>query len=132
MKKVYLNTPEEVIKALKDGKEVCIEDDNVVYKMVEDIIIGTKEEFTYVGDSILMMDKPYILEEEQIKLEVGKFYRTRNNSKVCCYFVNPRDVDKGYCCNCVIVGTENYLYYKKTGRFTDKESQWDIVEEWKD
>ena len=43
MKKVYLETPEDVIKALKDGKEIKNEDEynKYSYKLVDGFIVNT-------------------------------------------------------------------------------------------
>lgn len=40
MKKVYLETPEAVIKALKEGKEIK-DEDGYSYKLVEGFIVNT-------------------------------------------------------------------------------------------
>ena len=46
MKKVYLETPEAVIKALKEGKEVRAEN-NYSYRIVDGFIVATDaNEFT--------------------------------------------------------------------------------------
>lgn len=47
MKKKYLNTPEEIIKALKEGKVVYVQDTNINYKMVENHICSFDEAGCY-------------------------------------------------------------------------------------
>lgn len=84
MKKVYLETPEAVIKALKEGKEVR-DDNNYSFKIVDGFIISTDENEFFVGDNISSGYKPYILEEEPFKIEVGKWYKTRDHQKARCY-----------------------------------------------
>ena len=84
MKKVYLETPEAVIKALKDGKEIKNEDEynKYSYKLVDGFIVNTVGNNFIVGDDISNIDNhPYILEEEPFKIEVGKFYKTRDGRK---------------------------------------------------
>ena len=92
MKKVYLETPEEVIKALKDGKEVKNEDEynKYNYKLVDGFIVNTVGNNFIIGDDISNIDnQPYILEEEPFKIEVGKWYETRDHQKVRSFKINP-------------------------------------------
>jgi len=77
--KKQLNTMEEVIKALKEGKEV-IDNDNIKYKMIGGIICGNSN----INVSILYVDyKKYFIEvEEPIKFEINRAYKTRSGEKV--------------------------------------------------
>ena len=84
MKKVYLKTPEAVIKALKDGKEVRDKYGSIC-KLVDGIIISKLNDFFEIGKPIRSVNQPYILEEEPLKIEVGKWYETRNHQKARCY-----------------------------------------------
>ena len=84
MKKVYLETPEAVIKALKDGKEIKDQYNNS-FRIVDGFIVATYEDDYYIGYTIHSINKPYILEEEPIKIEVGKWYETRDHKKARCY-----------------------------------------------
>ena len=86
MKKVYLETPEAVIKALKEGKEVY-DNDNYSYKLIDGIIVSKRgSEYHSIGDSIYCDGNPYILEQEPLKIEVGKWYETRGHQKARCYY----------------------------------------------
>ena len=89
MKKVYLKTYKAVIKALKEGK--VIKDDNgYSYKLVDGFIVSTYKNHFIVGDNIFNIDNhPYILEEEPLKIEVGKWYETRDHQKARCFKINP-------------------------------------------
>lgn len=85
MKKVYLNTPEEVIKALKDGKEIFLEEGGAgKVKLIDGLFVKEWNDQFNINYTINLRDKPYILEEEPLKIEVGKFYRTRRGDKVVC------------------------------------------------
>lgn len=84
MKKVYLETPEAVIKALKEGKEVRDKYGSIC-KLVDGIIISKLNNFFEIGKPIRSVNKPYILEEEPLKIEVGKWYETRDRQKARCY-----------------------------------------------
>lgn len=91
MKKVYLETPEAVIKALKDGKKVR-DAYGSICKLVDGIIISKLNDFFEIGKPIRSVNKPYILEEEPLKIEVGQWYETRDHQKARCY-----NVDSGVC-----------------------------------
>ena len=86
MKKVYLETPEAVIKALKEGK-VIRDENNYSFKIVDGFIVATYDGYFYIGYTIYGIDKPYILEEEPLKIEVGKWYETRDHQKARCFMV---------------------------------------------
>lgn len=87
MKKVYLETPEAVIKALKEGK--VVKSQNVKYKLIDGIICSFHEEYGRklwtVCNSIYEYEKPYIDEPEPLKIEVGNWYETRDHQKARCY-----------------------------------------------
>lgn len=89
MKKVYLETPEAVIKALKDGK--VVKSKNVKYRLIDGIICSLNEEdgrtMWTVGNSIFEYEDAYIDDTEPLKIEVGKWYKTRGNQKARCYFI---------------------------------------------
>ena len=82
--KKYLETPEAVIKALKDGKEVRDKYGSIC-KLIDGIIISKLNDFFEIGKPIRSVNKPYILEEEPFKIEVGKWYKTRGHQKARCY-----------------------------------------------
>ena len=84
MKKVYLETPEAVIKVLKEGKEIKDQYNNS-FKIVDGFIVATYDDDFYIGYTIHSINKPYILEEEPLKIEVGKWYETRDHQKARCY-----------------------------------------------
>ena len=87
MKKVYLETTEAVIKALKEGK--VVKSENNKYRLIDGIICSFHEEYGRkmwtVCNSISEYEKAYIDEEEPLKIEVGKWYETRDHQKARCY-----------------------------------------------
>lgn len=89
--KKYLETPEAVIKALKAGK-VIKDEDGYSYKLVDGFIVAADKNDFIVGDSIFSVNTPYTLEKEPLKIEVGKWYETRDHQKARCY-----NVDSGVC-----------------------------------
>lgn len=134
MKKVYLETPEAIIKALKEGK--VVKSKNVKYKLIDGIICSFHEEYGRklwtVCNSICEYEKPYIDEPEPLKIEVGKFYRTRNGSKAFVY----AKADKGkYNYWAVIVNSiidENFCCTVDGTYSVGKESKKDLVAPWEE
>ena len=128
MKKAYLKTPEAVIKALKDGK--VIKDDNgYSYKLVDGFIVSTYKNHFIVGDNIFNIDNhPYILEEEPLKIEVGKFYKTKNGRKA---WVVSRQQDEHYPYIIAILDEVDAYAVTKDGRFyDDRPYSFDLVGQW--
>ena len=85
--KKYLNTPEEIINALKEGKEIKNKV-NWSYKLIDGVIVvfyNGESDFE-VNALIRSHEELYIEEVEPLKIEVGKFYRTKGNKKAYVYF----------------------------------------------
>lgn len=125
MKKVYLETPEEVIKALKEGKEVRDKYGSIC-KLVDGIIISKLNGFFEIGKPIRSVNKPYILEEEPFKIEVGKWYETSGHQKARCFIVEKER------CHFTI---DNYCHFftNKNGVYVDNEtSQYNIIGPWEE
>ena len=125
MKKVYLETPEAVIKALKEGKEVR-DENNYSFKIVDGFIVATYYDYFYIGYTISGIDKPYILEEEPLKIEVGKWYETSGHQKARCFIVEKER------CHFTI---DNYCHFftNKNGVYLDNEtSRYNIIGLWEE
>ena len=130
--KKYLRTPEEIIVALKEGKTVkCT--DGAKYKLENGFIVEHAKDGGWTINSTLYDFPNYYTEEpDGLKLEVGKFYRTRRWEKVIClcqrgdYYIHKL--------NSYIVG----YWVDKTGRalfngipeMTETDS--DVVALWED
>ena len=88
MKKVYLNTVEEVIKSLKNGESVYSDTyEQPILYMIDGIIISeykSGNKFINSGSIEFKENKLYRIEKEPIKMEVGKFYKTREGDKAVC------------------------------------------------
>lgn len=126
MKKVYLETPEAVIKALKSGKEVR-DENNYSFKIVDGFIVATYDDDFYIGYTIAGLDKPYILEEEHLKIEVGKWYETRDHQKARCYYAGEETAFFSIDNNSLPLGV--YL----NGRlYKDMETPLDIIGPWEE
>ena len=125
MKKVYLETPEAVIKALKEGKEVR-DENNYSFKIIDGFIVATYYDYFYIGYTITGLDKPYILEEEPLKIEVGKWYETSGHQKARCFIVEKER------CHFTI---DNYCHFftNKNGVYLDNEtSRYNIIGLWEE
>ena len=125
MKKVYLETPEAVIKALKEGKEVR-DENNYSFKIINGFIVATYYDYFYIGYTISGIDKPYILEEEPLKIEVGKWYETSGHQKARCFIVEKER------CHFTI---DNYCHFftNKNGVYLDNEtSRYNIIGLWEE
>lgn len=81
MTKKYLKTPEEMIDVLQAGKK--IEAGDFEYRLVGEVIIAINktDKSWAVNAGIYSDDIPFIDEPEQLQLEVGKFYKTRDGRK---------------------------------------------------
>ena len=91
MTKRYLKTPEEVMQALKEGKTV---ETNMKYYVLKDGLLNCYAKnktgsWWTVNSAIYASDMPYVEEEEPLKIEVGKWYETRDHQKARCFKVNP-------------------------------------------
>ena len=116
---------------MKEGKDVR-DKYNYSFKIVDGFIVATYYDDFYIGYTIHSINKPYILEEEPLKIEVGKFYRTRNGSKAFVY----AKADKGkYNYWAVIVNSiidENFCCTVNCTYFVGKESKKDLVAPWEE
>lgn len=129
MKKVYLETPEAVINALKEGK-VIKDDIGYSHKLVDGFIVSTYKNHFIVGDNIFNIDNyPYIL-EEPLKIEVGKFYKTRDGSKA---WVVSRHQDEHFPYIIAVLGKVDAYAVTKDGRFyDDRPYAYDLVAPWEE
>ena len=129
MKKVYLETPKAVVKALKEGK--VIKDDNgYSYKLVDGFIVSADVNEFFVGDNISSGYKPYILEEEPLKIEVGKWYETRDGRKAFVYAKIGIDCPYPFCV--VKAGKLDAYNVNEEGKQAADEQPLDLISPWKE
>lgn len=135
--KKYLKTPEEVIDALEAGKVIHHSKDNRTFLMNRKYIVRQcSSGVVYFGAQIEMDGYPYIEVEDpkpEIKLEVGKFYKTRDGRKMFCY-CKQKESDAPF--RCVSVGTcdTNSYSFREDGNYLGNgvPSYFDIVSEWEE
>lgn len=84
--KKYLKTPEEVVKALKAGKTVY--SDCGEYRMIDGFIVYEGGSVCTINADLNLLESPFLKEAEPLKIEVGKFYKTRGDKKARCYYAN--------------------------------------------
>lgn len=135
MTKRYLKTPEEVIQALQDKKEVFDFLDNN-YKLVNGIIIYRTQKGGWgINAHIGHADKLYVDEPEPLNLEVGKFYKTRRGDKAIVLYINDKADAGCWPVLVAVVGKVNCSYsVSKTGVYysSGRNTVWDIVAPWED
>ena len=126
--KKYLKTPEAIVDALRQG-EIVVTKSGEKLSLYNGIIIGKFKTGYLINSCITGTDEPYIEEPEPLKIEVGKFYKTRAGEKARCYYDNgqkaffTRDGQAGY----LEVSSETGCFWE------DKdESLLDIIGPWED
>ena len=99
----YLNTPEEITAALKEGKVVLDRTGNK-YKSINGFIVvsyisGGWGVDPFIGNHAGL----YVDEPKPLKLEVGKFYKTRDGRKALVYG-KYKETNEVYPYTVVVVG----------------------------
>ena len=132
--KTYLKdlTPEEVIRRLKTGEVLKEDDSKTITKLVDGVWC------TYCQNGAIVLNDDFILDSDarqynyfetpdELKLEVGKCYKTRDGRKAFVYkYDNP--VFQG-----VLVESDGLLSWGKDGRvFISREDDLDLISEWSD
>ena len=132
--KTYLKdlTPDEVIIRLKAGEVVKHEKGNYEKKWIDGIICTIFNAGGFVINDCLGCDESaYFETPDELKLEVGKKYKTRDNRTVFIYNFDEK-LDYPFCG--VIMGTSDCCYnWGKNGRFYySEETEDDLISEWSD
>lgn len=131
--KKYLNTPEEVVQALQEGKKVHT--DFMEYWCTRGVFfsLNKKDDYICINSNISFLhDYMYVEEPEPLKLEVGKFYRLRNGRKAIVANVDE-DISRHPAFVAVIGGGNNSYWVSKTGKYSScSESEWDLVAPWEE
>lgn len=132
--KKYLKTEEEVTQALREGKTV--QTNEMEYGIINNLIVGFDKivREISINPAIRLSEKPYIEEPEPLKLEVGKFYKTRDGRKGFIYGEYCGNNKLEYPYSAVIVGTpcSECLVTREGKQLLDKESATDLVAPWEE
>lgn len=83
--KRYLNTIEEIAEALQNEKVVFIGNDDNQLKLVNGIMFKFNGKITINPSILFEPNHIYTYDVEPLKLEVGKFYKTRDGKKAFVY-----------------------------------------------
>lgn len=130
--KRYLHTPEEVMQALKEGKTV---ETDMKYYVLKDGLPNCYAKnktgrWWTVNSAIYDSDRPYVDEPEPLKLEVGKFYKTRDGRKA---WVVAYKQSYQYPYYVAVIGQVGTYAVLENGYFGfDKPSPEDIVAPWEE
>lgn len=139
--KKFLNTTEEVIKELKNGKTVYEADyPFYYYKMIDGIICGKIGKYAQLSINLsIYMDAKYYIEEEEkpltieeersLTIEVGKCYRTRNGKKAFCYYKGEYKLYPNH----IVISNVGCHTCTEGGLIAEgEENDMDIVDYWED
>ena len=130
MKKVYLKTPEAVIKALKEGKTVKCIDCGDKYTLENGFLVEKSKGTWTINPPLYGFPGYYTEEPDELKLEVGKFYKTRDGRKA---WVVSRHQDEHFPYIIAVLGKVDAYAVTKDGRFyDDRPYEFDLVAPWEE
>lgn len=130
--KTYLKdlAPEEVIRRLKAGEVVKHEKGNYEKKWIDGIICTIFNSGGFIVNDFLREDESaYFETPDELKLEVGKCYKTRDGRKAFVFFYDE-DENEYYVC---VQGINDVMYFNGDGSMdVDQEHDLDLISEWSD
>lgn len=129
--KRYLKSPEEVIDALVAGKVVCDEDSQ--WKLYKGFIVRKDNGFdNWVANDALssVFAGLYVDEPKPLKIEVGKFYKTRDGEKVIVLSDECKEKDYPYSIAVVGKWTKPYTLRKNGCVYEHGANAYDIIAPW--
>lgn len=124
--------PKEIVSRLLRGEEA---ENNMGFSLcsINGILCSsTSDGKTVIGACIGVSDfeNLYFSYPDKLKIEAGKFYRTRSGDKAICLFINESETN--YPCRMAIIGKDIFLDVNKAGfEFDGSEEPNDIIEVWK-
>ena len=131
--KTYLKdlTPDEVIIRLKAGEEVNASQSKVKYKVIDGVLCGlwSDGEIDYNARIIGNKERVWYFETpDELKLEVGKCYKTRDGRKAFVY-LEVGDYFRG-----VVEGDDKIYVWDGKGQYSNRamECRLDLISEWSD
>lgn len=125
--KKYLNSLEEITKALKEGKNVFDEGTDTSFKLIDGLLIRFERDKIFIGAQIIFCPRTYYCyEEDPLKLETGKLYRIKDSRKA---FICWTDDEYAYGC---IEHWGKMCKWTREGGRANGPGNTDIVEEWRE
>ena len=129
--KTYLKdlTPEEIIRKLKAGEVVKNETSNA--RIVEGMVCLFRNEKLFAIGAFGVETDDYFETTDELELEVGKFYRTRDGKKVVIIGIDYSREDYPFWGG--VIGNCFSSSWASNGRFDLKrETKTDLISEWRD
>lgn len=125
--KKYLNSLEEISKALKEGREVFEDGADALFKNVDGILTRFEKGKIYFGAQLLFCPRTYYCyEEDPLKLETGMLYKIKDSRKA---FICWTDDEYAYGC---IEHWSKLCKWNREGGRADGPGNTDIIEEWRE
>lgn len=131
--KRYLKTKEEVTQALREGKTV--QTNEMEYGIINNLIVGFDKivREIYINPAIRLSEKPYIAESKPLKLEVGKFYKTRAGKKVIITFIDEYNKKENKPIYITVLGEiTHYWAYPNGSYLLSCKDAYDLVAPWEE
>lgn len=130
MTKRYLKTPEEITAALKEGKVVLDRTGNKCKSINGFIVVSYISGGWGIDPFIGNHEGLYVEEPKPLKLEVGKFYKTRDGRKA---WIVSRHQDEHFPYVIAVLGKVDAYAVTKDGRFyDDRPYEFDLVAPWEE
>lgn len=131
--KTYLKdlTLDEVIDKLKSGESIKYDTSDAETKYRDNMLLTVLPDGKYtinVEISSCLNRVAYFETQDELKLEVGKCYRTRKGKKA---FITYKEKNL---CNGAIFGSLDFFTWRENGKsvYSTDENDLDLVEEWSD
>lgn len=128
--KKYLKTIEEVSDALAAGKAVYDYNGDKYKKDKNGFIVRYSKGgvFTTIGDSISLIDEPYILESKPLEVKLWHLYEDKRGSKVLISGKYTDDVP--YLFYGIVENVSSFVFYNKNGKYWETNNPYcDLVKE---
>lgn len=121
----YLNSLEEITKALKEGREVFEDGADTSFRIVDGLLIRFNSGKIFIGAQIIFCPRNYYCyKEDPLKLETGRSYRIKDSRKA---FICWTDEEYAYGC---IEHWSKLCKWNREGGRADGPGNTDIIEEW--
>ena len=123
----YLNSLEEIAKALKEGNDVFEAGSTASFRIVDGLLTRFEDGKIFIGAQIIFRHGTYYCyEEDPLKLETGRSYRIKDSRRA---FICWTDDEYAYGC---IEHWSKLCKWNREGGRADGPGNTDIIEEWRE